>query len=98
MTNFQIELAEPEKLFLVYYALFYHKKKDWKERLKRKYVFLDVGARACLEDKEIKQSLNDFYEEEILTSFYIWDYKIEKKEDKEENIDKLFFFGKEKPK
>ncbi|QQS59371.1 hypothetical protein IPN35_00570 [Candidatus Peregrinibacteria bacterium] len=94
MTNFQIELAEPEKLFLVYYSLFYHKRKEWNENLKGKYIYFDGIVRGCIASDEIKKYLEELYEEEILTSFYVWDYKIEKKED----VDKLFFIGKKKPK
>lgn len=101
MPSFNIELSEAQKLFLVWFFLFYHQKEDWEKDFDGKYVPLGSGASDGIGSYKIKDYLRFLYQEKIITSCYIWQYKESTEEtDKapHETIDTLFLIAPKKTK
>lgn len=94
--SFDITIATPEKLFMVWYLLFYYQKAAWDEDFSGKFIYIDEGIRRCIDDYKITEYLSELYKIGIIKSFMVSQYKEVK--DSEEDQTTIFIIASKKPK
>lgn len=86
------DIANPGKLFLTWFFLFYYQKQEWDESYSGKYVYLDEAVRLCMEDYKTRNYLSELYKDGIIKSLYLNQYYDDKPKGN------IFFITAKKPK